>query len=34
MVYLDEFAKDGLRTLLVAEKEIDNNFYEEWNKKY
>lgn len=34
MVYLDEYAKDGLRTLLVAEKEINNEFYEEWNKKY
>ena len=34
MVYLDEYAKDGLRTLLVAEKVIKNDFYEEWNKKY
>jgi hypothetical protein len=34
MLYLDEYAKDGLRTLLVAEKEINHDFYEEWNKKY
>lgn len=32
--FLEECANEGLRTLLVAQKEIDLDFYEEWNKKY
>jgi len=31
---LDEYAKDGLRTLLVAQKEVDPEFYKQWNEKY
>ena len=32
--FIDEFANEGLRTLLVAQKEIDPEFYKNWNKKY
>ena len=32
--YLEEYAKQGLRTLLVASKELDNDFYSEWDKQY
>ena len=32
--YLDEYANEGLRTLLVAQKEVDPEFYKEWNEKY
>ena len=32
--YLTDFANVGLRTLLVAEREIDPYEYESWNKKY
>ena len=32
--FLDEYAKDGLRTLLIAYKYVDMDFYEEWSKKY
>jgi len=31
--HVDRFGNEGLRTLFVAEKEIDQKFYEEWNKK-
>ena len=31
---LTKFANTGLRTLLVAEREIDPYEYEGWNKKY
>lgn len=33
-MFLEGFAKEGLRTLLLAEKEIDEDFYIKWNKKY
>ena len=32
--YLESFAKEGLRTLLLAEKELSEDFYVKWNKKY
>ena len=32
--YLEDFAKEGLRTLLLAEKEIDRKFYKKWHSKY
>jgi magnesium-transporting ATPase (P-type) len=32
--FLEECANEGLRTLLIAQKEVDPDFYEEWNKKY
>lgn len=28
------YAKEGLRTLLIAEKEVDEEFYEQWNEEY
>lgn len=32
--FLDEYAKLGLRTLLLAQREIDPAVYEKWNMKY
>ena len=32
--FLDDYAKKGLRTLLIAHKEIDEEFYGEWAKKH
>jgi phospholipid-translocating ATPase len=32
--HLENFAKEGLRTLLLAEKEITEDFYINWDKKY
>ena len=32
--YLTEYANIGLRTLLLAEKELDSDFYYAWEKKY
>jgi magnesium-transporting ATPase (P-type) len=29
--YLDDYANEGLRTLILAQKEIDPVFYEQWN---
>ena len=34
MKYLEEFSKEGLRTLLIAEKVIPQDFYNQWNKEY
>ena len=31
---LEKFSKDGLRTLLIAEKEITDEQYNAWNKRY
>ena len=33
-MFLEDYAKQGLRTLLVAKKEIDSDTYEEWEAKY
>ena len=30
----DDLAKKGLRTLVLTKKEISNEFYEKWNKKF
>ena len=32
--FLELYATDGLRTLLIAEKEIDRKVYDAWNKKF
>lgn len=32
--FLMNFAKDGLRTLMVAYKEISENDYQNWEKEY
>ena len=32
--FLKEFAVKGLRTLMVAYKEIDENYYKQWSDKY
>jgi magnesium-transporting ATPase (P-type) len=32
--FLAEYAKTGLRTLLVAERILDPNYYTEWSKEY
>jgi phospholipid-translocating ATPase len=32
--YLDEYAKQGLRTLLIAYKYVEEDFYERWSKKF
>ena len=32
--FLKDFAVKGLRTLMVAYKEIDENYYKEWSDKY
>lgn len=32
--FLDDYAKGGLRTLLIASKEISDQEYENWNAKY
>ena len=32
--YLDAYAKEGLRTLLIASKTLSEKEYENWNKKY
>mmetsp|Transcript_18923 Transcript_18923/g.32304 ORF Transcript_18923/g.32304 Transcript_18923/m.32304 type:complete len:282 (+) Transcript_18923:1539-2384(+) len=31
--FVDDFARDGLRTLYLAEKELDEETYQQWNKK-
>lgn len=32
--FLSGYAQDGLRTLIVAEREVDEKYYEEWSAKY
>ena len=32
--YLDEYAKQGLRTLLIAYKYVEEDLYERWSKKF
>ena len=32
--FLEEYANEGLRTLILAQKEVDPEFYEKWNQKY
>lgn len=33
-VYVDEFANEGLRTLLLAAKSLDEEYYREWNCRF
>ena len=33
-IKVDEYATEGLRTLLLARKEIDEEYYEEWNERF
>lgn len=32
--FLDSFSKEGLRTLVLAEKTVSADFYNQWNKQY
>ena len=32
--YIEEYANEGLRTLLLAQKEVNSDFYLDWNRKY
>lgn len=32
--YLEEYANEGLRTLLICYKFVDNDFYDAWNQKF
>lgn len=32
--HLEMFAREGLRTLCIAEREIDENYYTEWSKEH
>lgn len=32
--YTQKFAGEGLRTLVLAERQIDENFYNRWRRKY
>ena len=32
--FIDSYANEGLRTLILAQKEVDPTFYEKWNKDY
>uniref|UniRef100_A0A8C0CJ81 Phospholipid-transporting ATPase n=1 Tax=Balaenoptera musculus TaxID=9771 RepID=A0A8C0CJ81_BALMU len=34
MEHLDDFASDGLRTLMVAYRELDNAFFQDWSSKH
>ncbi|XP_055453587.1 phospholipid-transporting ATPase FetA isoform X3 [Psammomys obesus] len=34
MEHLDDFAREGLRTLMVAYRELDNAFFQTWIKKH
>ena len=31
---MEDYAKQGLRTLLVASRELEEEFYNEWNQQY
>jgi magnesium-transporting ATPase (P-type) len=31
---LEDFANDGLRTLVIAQTDLDENFYEQWNTEF
>ena len=32
--FLSDYAKDGLRTLILAQREIDPDFYQGWSSRY
>ena len=33
-LYVDAYAEEGLRTLLLAKKDLDAAYYEEWNQRF
>jgi len=33
-LYVDAYAEEGLRTLLLAKKNLDTAYYEEWNQRF
>ena len=32
--YVDEYAEEGLRTLLLAKKSLDQQYYDAWNERF
>ena len=32
--YLQTYAEDGLRTLILAQKEVDPEYYDDWSRQY
>ena len=32
--YVDEYAEEGLRTLLLAKKSLERQYYEAWNERF
>ena len=32
--FVDIYAEDGLRTLLLAKKDLDAGYYEQWNNRF
>ena len=32
--YVDAYAEEGLRTLLLAKKSLDRQYYEAWNERF
>lgn len=32
--HLDEFAREGLRTLVLGVRKLDGKFFSKWNKEY
>jgi phospholipid-translocating ATPase len=32
--FLEDYAQDGLRTLLLTERELSAEWYQEWNERY
>ena len=32
--FINDYANEGLRTLILAQKEVDPDFYEKWNKEF
>lgn len=32
--YVDAYAEEGLRTLLLAKKSLEPAYYEEWNQRF
>ena len=32
--YVDEYAEEGLRTLLLAKKSLERQYYDAWNERF
>lgn len=32
--YVDAYAQEGLRTLLLAKKDLSEDYYAEWNNRF